>query len=62
VKLSQAEKLVTRGADDEAVEVLDGYIAQVQSFNGSGKLTDEQAAGLLANAERIRSNLAFWLQ
>ncbi|HEX5087942.1 MAG TPA: hypothetical protein VFV89_09040 [Nocardioides sp.] len=62
VKLSQAEKLVTKGANDEAVEVLDGYIAQVQSFNGSGNLTDEQAAGLLANAERIRSNLAFWLQ
>jgi hypothetical protein len=62
VKLGQAETLVTRGANDEAVEVLDGYIAQVQGFHGSGKLTDEQAAGLLANAQRIRSNLAFWLQ
>ncbi len=62
MKLTQAEKLVVKGANDEAVEVLDGYIAQVQGWNASGKVTDDQATSLLANAQRIRSNLAFWLQ
>ena len=63
VKLDQAYKLLAKHGHDEAVlESLDGYIVQVNAFHSSEKLTDEQAATLLANAEKIRSNVAFWLQ
>ncbi len=62
VKLTQAEKLVTKGHHDEALEVLAGYIDQVNSFHSSGKLTDAQASALLATAQKISSNLAFWQQ
>ena len=58
----QAESLVAKGHDDEVLEVLNGYVDQVNEFHGSGKLTDEQATGLLATAQKIISNVAFWQQ
>ena len=60
VKLDQAYKLVAKGDNAGALEVLDGFVTQVGEFTTAGKLTDEQAASLLATAQKIISNVGYW--
>ena len=62
VKLTQAERLVTKGDADGVLEILNGYVDQVNELHGVGKLTDEQTSALLATAQKIISNVAFWQQ
>lgn len=61
VKLDQAYKLIARGDNAGAVEVLNGFVAQVKGFAGSGKLTQEQAAPLVTTAEKVLFNIGYWL-
>ncbi|MGC5170343.1 alpha/beta hydrolase-fold protein [Microbacterium sp. DT81.1] len=62
VKLDQALKLVTKDENGGAVDVLNGFVAQVNAFESNGKLTEEEAAGLLVIANQLLSNLGYWQQ
>ena len=61
VKLDQAYKLIARGDNAGAVEVLNGFVAQVKEFTSAGKLTEEQAAALVPTAEKVLFNIGYWL-
>jgi len=61
VKLDQAYKLLAKGKNAEVLEVLDGFVTQVDEFTAGGKLTAEQSAQLHAIAEKIISNVGYWL-
>jgi len=60
VKLDQTLKLVAKGDSAGALEVLNGFVTQVGEFTTAGKLTDEQAASLLATAGQLTSNVGYW--
>lgn len=62
VKLDQALKLVTAGDSVGALEVLNGFLAQVAEFQTAGKLTAEQASALTTLAEKVTFNLGYWVQ
>jgi hypothetical protein len=61
VKLDQAYKLLEKGKNAEVLEVMGGFVAQVDEFTTAGKLTAEQSAQLHATAEKIISNVGYWL-
>jgi hypothetical protein len=61
VKLDQAFKLLEKGKNAEVLEVLGGFVAQIDEFTTAGKLTAEQSAQLHATAEKIISNVGYWL-
>ncbi len=61
VKLDQALSLVTNGDSAGAIEVLNGFATQVSELKTDGKLTEEQAAGLDALAQKLLFNLGYWL-
>jgi hypothetical protein len=56
VKLNQALKLVSKDKPAEAIEVMNGFIDQVEGLRGV-KLTDEQATELIEAAEDIILNI-----
>ena len=60
VKLDQVYKLVAKGDNTGAVEVLNGLVAQVGEFQSAGKLTADEAAELLRVANQLISNLGYW--
>ncbi|HET6302641.1 alpha/beta hydrolase [Microbacterium sp.] len=60
VKLNQAYNLVAKDKNDEALEVLGGFVDQVNAFASNGKLTAEEADGFLALADQLLFNLGFW--
>ena len=62
VKLDQALKLVIKDENGGAVDVLNGFVAQVNEFTTAGKLTQEQATGLVRTAHQLISNLGYWQQ
>jgi Putative esterase len=62
VKLDQAYKLVEKDDNAGAVEVLNGFVSQVNEFTGNGKLTADQAATLLPIAQQLLFNLGYWLE
>jgi hypothetical protein len=62
VKLDQAYKLVEKDDNAGAVEVLNGFVDQVNAFTDGGKLTAEQAAALLPIADQLLFNLGYWLE
>jgi len=57
VKLDQALKLLSKGKSYEAVEVLNGFIGQVNDLGEGKKLTEEQAAELSKAAEEAILNI-----
>lgn len=61
VKLDQAYKLVERDDNAGAVEVLEGFLAQVQGLTKPGKITADEAAELAALAEQLIFNLGYWI-
>lgn len=62
VKLDQALNLVAKGDSVGALEVLNGFVAQVTEFTAAGKLTAEQSAALLPVAQKILFNVGYWVQ
>jgi hypothetical protein len=56
VKLSQAYNLITKDPSG-SIEVLDGFIAQVNDLHAAGKLTDVEATSLASSAQKIVDNL-----
>lgn len=60
VKLDQALSLVAKGDSAGAVEVLNGFVGQVDEFTAAGKLTAEQSAALIPVAEKILFNVGYW--
>nr|BFF09968.1 hypothetical protein GCM10025699_12710 [Microbacterium flavescens] len=60
VKLDQALRLVAKGDSAGALEILNGFVAQVDGFAASGKLTAEQSASLLPVAQKILTNVGHW--
>lgn len=62
VKLDQALSLIAKGHTDEAIDVLNGFVDQVNSFTAAGKLTAGQSAALLPIAQKILFNQNYWLQ
>lgn len=56
VKLDQAYKLIPKDPSG-TIEVLNGFIAQVDNLRAAGKLTDDQATSLGSSAQRIVDNL-----
>jgi len=62
VKLDQALSLVTKDENSGAVDVLTGFVAQVNEFKTAGMLTEEQAAALIPTAEKIIFNVGYWQQ
>jgi hypothetical protein len=62
VKLDQALSLIAKGDSDGAIEVLNGFVDQVNAFTAGGKLTAEQSAALLPVAQKILFNQAYWQQ
>jgi hypothetical protein len=61
VKLDQALQLVAKGDNAGAVDILEGFVAQVEEFHSGGKLTPEQSASLVQTAEKIIFNVGYWL-
>jgi hypothetical protein len=61
VKLDQAYKLLAKGTNAEVVDVLNGFVVQVNSLHSEGKLTAEEATRLVDAAERIIFNVGYWL-
>ncbi|MBR0599285.1 endo-1,4-beta-xylanase [Sinanaerobacter chloroacetimidivorans] len=59
VKLDQALNLLIKKGDkkDEAIDVMNGFVVQVNSLAGAGKLTEEETAKLIKTAEEIISNI-----
>ena len=62
VKLDQTYRLVELGDSVGAVELLNGFVTQVNELRSSGKLTEEQAAALLPTAQQLIDNLGYWLE
>lgn len=60
VKLDQAYKLLEKDEADGVLEVLDGFVVQVDNFKNAGKLTEEQAGELTEEAEKIIFNVGYW--
>jgi hypothetical protein len=60
VKLNQAYSLVTKDPSG-TVEVLTGFVDQVNGLKGAGKLTDDQATALVAAAQQIIANVSYRL-
>lgn len=60
VKLDQAYKLLAKDKSADALEVLNGFITQVDSFGAAGKLTHEQTTGLTTTAQKIVFNVGYW--
>lgn len=61
VKLDQAYNLLKKGENAEVVNVLNGFVGQVNELESAGKLTEEEAAGLVDAAEKIIFNVGYWL-
>jgi hypothetical protein len=59
VKLDRAFTLVAKDASG-ALELLEGFVAQVNDLNDEGKLTDGEAARLVGPAEILVVNLGYW--
>ncbi|UUT34638.1 alpha/beta hydrolase [Microbacterium elymi] len=62
VKLDQAYKLLAKDKADGTLEVLNGFVTQVGSFQSAGKLTAEQTAALTTTAQKILFNVGYWQQ
>ena len=60
VKLDQVYKLVDKGENAGALEVLNGLVTQIGAFQSNGKLTDAEVAELLRVANQLISNLGYW--
>lgn len=59
VKLDQAFHLLTKD-ENGMVDVLNGFVVQVDELKSDGKLTEEQAASLVETAEKIIFNVEYW--
>lgn len=59
VKLDQAFQLLTKD-ENGMVDVLNGFVVQVDELKSDGKLTEEQAASLVETAEKIIFNVEYW--
>ena len=59
VKLDQAFQLLTKD-ENGMVDVLNGFVVQVDELKSDGKLTEEQAASLVETAEKIIFNVGYW--
>lgn len=59
VKLDQAFQLLTKD-ESGMLEVLNGFVVQVNELKSDGKLTEEQAASLVETAEKIIFNVGYW--
>ena len=60
VKLDQALSLVAKGDSAGALDVLNGFVAQVDEWTAAGKLTAQQSAALLPVAQKILFNVGYW--
>jgi hypothetical protein len=60
VKLDQAYSLVTKDPSG-TVEVLNGFVDQVNELKAAGKLTDDQATALVTAAQQIIANVSYRL-
>lgn len=61
VKLDQAYNLLKKSKNAEVVDVLKGFVGQVNELASAGKLTEEEATGLVDTAEKIIFNVGYWL-
>ena len=61
VKLDQAYNLLKKSKNVEVVDVMNDFVVQVNELWSEGKLTDEEAAGLVDTAEKIIFNVGYWL-
>lgn len=61
VKLDQAYKQVEKGNNKGAVNALNAFTNQVQALTNPGKLTQAEAAELIAIADQLKFNLGYWL-
>jgi hypothetical protein len=59
VKLDQAFELLTKD-ESGMLEVLNGFVIQVNELKSDGKLTEEQAASFVETAEKIIFNVGYW--
>lgn len=59
VKLDQAFQLLTKD-ENGMLDVLNGFVVQVDELKSDGKLTEEQAASLVETAEKIIFNVGYW--
>lgn len=59
VKLDQAFQLLTKD-EKGMLDVLNGFVVQVNELKSDGKLTEEQAASLVETAEKIIFNVGYW--
>lgn len=59
VKLDQAFQLLTKD-ESGMLDVLNGFVVQVDELKSDGKLTEEQAASLVETAEKIIFNVGYW--
>jgi hypothetical protein len=59
VKLDQAFELLTKD-ESSMLEVLNGFVIQVNELKSEGKLTEAQAADLVETAEKIIFNVGYW--
>ena len=59
VKIDQAYRLLTKD-ENGMLDVLNGFVVQVNELKSAGKLTDNQAAGLVETAEKIIFNVGYW--
>lgn len=60
VKLDQAFSLLTKDENGGTLDVLNGFVVQVNDLKSAGKLTEEEAAGLVETAEKIIFNVGYW--
>jgi hypothetical protein len=59
VKLDQAFQLLTKDPNS-MLDVLNGFVVQVDELKSDGKLTEAQAASLVETAEKIIFNVGYW--
>lgn len=60
VKLDQVLRHVSNGRNDSALNSLSTFTKQVEQFTKTGKLTADEAAGLLEAAAELEFNLGYW--
>jgi hypothetical protein len=59
VKLDQAFQLLTKD-ENGMLDMLNGFVVQVDELKSDGKLTEVQAASLVETAEKIIFNVGYW--
>jgi hypothetical protein len=60
-KLDQAYNLLKKSKDAEVVDVMNGFVAQVDELKSEGRLTEEEAAKLVDPAKKLIFNVGYWL-